>query len=331
MKKIKKSTYFVLLFAFVLGACGRKDQADAERLSELNAQVESLYNDEMNDLAEDLSTEDFEAVEEGIDAEAEEEFSEENEESYAEIVEDFQQALTLYELERAIQELFIDELVREELDSKELDELSSRLSVIDEEEWTNYLSRQNEALSEAEAQFEQLELAKELVADLYGEDDQVSEEATREDEERAQVAVVEVKHETVRMNLDERLAKVDQVLTEREAEKRAKSIGDFAGYYHDPAYGDLITITENSYEGFVPNSGFFYDYDIVEIIHNSGDEIHLVIYHEEVDNGPHYVPETRTEVHWKLVDNKAFLDDGSSKIRRITKEEFDRIQYSGGL
>lgn len=120
MKKIKKSTYFVLLFAFVLGACGRKDQADAERLSELNAQVESLYNDEKNDLAEDLSTEDFEAVEEGIDAEAEKEFSEENEESYAEIVEDFQQALTLYELERAIQELFIDELVREELDSKEL-------------------------------------------------------------------------------------------------------------------------------------------------------------------------------------------------------------------
>ena len=70
---------------------------------------------------------------------------------------------------------------------------------------------------------------------MYGEDDQVSEEATREGEERAQVAVAEVKHETVRMNLDERLAKVDQVLTEREAakkeaEKRAKSIGDFAGY-----------------------------------------------------------------------------------------------------
>lgn len=342
MKKMQQLTYITILFTLVLVGCGRKDEADAERLVQVHEQVEALYNEEMNDLADDLSTGELEEVEDTIQVEKEEELSENNEETLNQIEGLFNHAVNLYELEEEIHALFKDGILIEKVRSEEIDELSQRLNEINQEKWTSYVDRQEEKLIKAEEQFATIKQAKESIASLYEKEGQVRSEVTRADENTAQEAVAQVQNENIQIELQEQLKKVEATLTEREvaeqaareaeeaarkeAEKATKSIGDFAGYYHEEEYNYLITISENNYKGYIPHSGSFFDYEIVEIIQNTGDEITLVLYHEEFDEGGHYIPETTTEMTWKLVDGGRYLQAGPERIRSLTAEEYRAIE-----
>lgn len=330
MNKFRKISYFLLLFSIVLMACGRQDKKDSERLEEMNAAVKSLYNVERNDLAEGLTVEHFEEVEAEILAENREDLSEENTERFNEIESLFENAGKMYELEESIHQLFVEdgrEIIKEKVKGEEVERLFTSLAEIDSDQWVKYYEKQEAKLIVAEEQVEQIQLARDLVAYLYLEDNQVNPEASREEEKQAKEAVAQIKNETVQSKLDQKLEQIAVYLTEKEeAERAAKSIGDFAGYYHDATDNFLIHITEDRCEGFVPHSDVFFDYEIVEIIHNSGDEITLILHHEKTDTGGFYAPQTTTEVNWELIDDGAFLKSESSIIRRVTETEFDELK-----
>jgi len=50
----------------VLSACGNKDEEDKERLDELNNQVNELYNEDKDDVSDDLDSESMEEVYDAI-------------------------------------------------------------------------------------------------------------------------------------------------------------------------------------------------------------------------------------------------------------------------
>lgn len=325
--KRKNLVYYLMIILLVLGACARKDKEDAERLNQLNSQVESLYNEKTDDLAEGLSEKKLNKVKEKVQSERMEELSEENKEFFETTRVLYQDAQKMYDLEEKIKKVFKEDLVKEKVTEEAIEGLSTELSKIDQEKRKKYIQRQEEKLDQAKKQLEKIEEAEALVADLYQEDGQVSKEANREKEILAQEAVAKLENNKIQTNLEKRLEKVNKSLTEREdAQRRSKSMGDFKGYYHDESENFLITISEDQYEGFVPHSDVFFQYEIREIIHNSGDNISLVIHHDEYDGGGYSISESTKEVHWELINGGDELDLGSTVIRRITEEEFEALE-----
>lgn len=285
MKRVKKLTYYILLFSLILGACSRKDQEDAERLKEVHVQTESLYNDELNDLVEDISAKNLVRVEVAIESEKKEEFNEENELTLEEIEELYQIALNLYELEEDIHELFIDDIVTQEIGTKEIDQLSTRLSKVNSEKWTKYVSKHEEKLSDGRKQIESIQRAEESLDNLYLEDGQVNSEVSPEEERVAQEVVAQVKNKKIREELENRLEKVNLTLTklEEEHKKATEGLGYFEGMYLSSDNFLLYIDKENFYiaQNVASDNARFYE--VTEIIKNTGQELTLGLYEEPIE------------------------------------------------
>lgn len=326
MKKIKKYTYYLVLFSIVLGACGRQDKADAEQLNQINEQVESLYNEEMNDLAEANLIKKFEEVEESMQAINEVDLNEENEKTLKQIEGLYDNAVDMYELEEDIQELFAAEIVVAEVEFEDLAHLSARLSEIDQVKWTNYVSRQAEKLVEAEKQLENIAVATKLVDQFYLDEDRVNHEANREEESTAKEAVAQVKNEAIREDLEKRLEKVSQTLTkvEEEYKKATEGVGFFKGMYLSED-NFILYIDEKQY--FIAQNeasdNFFY-YEVTEIIKNTGKELTLGLYEQPV---PTFGIEggNSEETFYISDDHDTISSELGSKFERLTQEEIDAI------
>lgn len=319
--------FYLIVFSIVLGACGRKNQEDAERLEQISEVVESLYNEEKNDLAADISETKLAEVEKSIEVEKENERNEENENTFQMIESSYQNAAMMFELEQDIANLFTDEtIVQEKITQADVENLIERLEEIDRIKWTPYVNRQEEGLVNATEQLDQIQVAKEMVNELYV-NEEVKTDVNQEELRIAQERVAKIKNSTIRADLDKRLEKVEQILIERTAAaKAAKSIGGFVGYYHNEEDNFFIMITEDTYEGFRPETDAVFYYEIFEIIHNSGTEISLIIHHDEFMELGDFVAAETKEVHWKLEDNGKYLNTGNSKYQRVTAEEFEQLQ-----
>lgn len=272
MKKIRKSMYYILLFSIVLGACGNQDKADADLLNQINEQVERLHNEEMTDLAEDVSVENFAEVEESIEAVNDADLNEANAKTFKQIEESYHHAVEMFELEEEIQDLFVENVVVAEVQLEDLTQLSTRLAEIDPAKWTGYVPRQEEKLVEAEEQLVKRKDAHELVDQLYANRNQVNREVTREEERIAREAVALVKNNTVREELENRLEKVDQTLThvEAEYEQAKQGVGFFEGMYL--SYDNFILYIDEKQHLLAENeaSDNLVYYEVTDIINNTG-------------------------------------------------------------
>ena len=339
MRKIKKVFILSFLSFLVLSGCGKKHEEDAERLDEIDSKIELLFNEDRSDLADNISEEKLDDVNDLINEEEETEFNEENSEKMKSILSYYTLASSMYELDQQISDLFKDEILKENASKEDIDEVKEELKTFDENEQGTFVKRQSDLIEQADEQLEAIEEAESLVGDLFTEDDEVKEDISREDEDKAQDAVAEVKKQEVKEKLSSKLEKVDKELTKREEEARkkkeeeeqkqkeeeerkrkeeeekqkaAKSIGDFKGnYITDDDF--IIYITETEWLSF-PNAptDFFSDREITEIINNTGREITLVLDEEIVQT-------------WKLSKDKQTLDAGSEQWRRLSQEEIDEI------
>lgn len=326
MKSVRKYSYVILLLLFVLAGCGRKDEKDAERLSQLNSQVESLYNEEMDDLADYTSAKEFEEAKASVSAETESELSEENEAYFKEIEALYQNAIVMNELEADINDLFNEEIVKEETEMQSIDALSESLDAIDSETWSSYVPRQREQLVEAKEQLEQIQLAEELVTDLYRADDEVNPEATREEEEAAKEAVGKVKNQEVKARLEERLKTVDERFTEweEEAKKANEGVGYFEGMYLSDE--NIILYLDEELYFLAENvaSDNLVHYEVTEILENTGEKLRLALHQEPIEllgvEGGDF-----EETFYLSDDHQRITNEEGVSYERLTEEEMNEI------
>lgn len=330
IKTIKKITYTILVLSLILVACGGKDQEAAERLSQLNVEVESLYNEEMNDLREELSTEDFDKVEASIEVEAKdkEEFNKENTETLEKIESLYQNAVVMHELDNEIQELFNEEILHEKVEMEEIDDLSTRLSEIDGEQWTVYVNRQEEMLNEARAQLVTIQDAEELVNKLSFEDGKVSAEATREGEKAAQDAVSQIKNESIRALYEKRLEDVDEVLTALEVERKkaTEGVGHFGGMYLSS--DNILLYIDNKKTIFAENivSDNSAYYEIRKVINNTGKELTVEVY-EYPDEAFGIEGGITRDTYYLSDDHQTVTYEDVRKFQRLSQSEQDEVFY----
>lgn len=326
MKRIKKFSFYIIILSIFLTACGQQDKQDAERLSQLNGEVENLFNDEMNDLAEDLSAEKFEEVKKSIEEENEEELNEENTQYFIEIKNSYLNALDMQTLETDIEQLFTEKQLNEEFGEKEIELLSQRLSEINAEKWTNYVTRQEEKLAEAEGQITKIQDAETLVNDLYLDGDRVNRDASREDEKAAQEAVAEVKNDNLRLELEERLEKVNQTLTKAEEEykKATTGLGYFEGMYLSYDNYILYLDEDDFYIAYNDASDHMAVYELTDILTNTGKELKLALYESPLEafgvEGGDY-----EKMFYLSDDYQTVTTEDGNEYHRLNQEEINEI------
>lgn len=327
MKKIKRFGYLIILLSLVLVGCGRKDEKDAKRLDLLNDKVESLFNEEINDLAANNTAIEFEETAADIESEKEYTLNEENESFFLEIEELYQDGVSMYELENEINSLYSGEAIKEGVNDKEIEALSLGLADIDSTKWTGYVPRQEERLAEANDQLEEVKLAAELVADLYSDYSVVKSELTREEEKNARKAVEKVKNENIRANLEKRLEKVDEKLKklEEEEEKKAtEGIGFFEGMFLSS--DDFILYLDDSLLLVAQNdaSDHMAYYEVTDILSNTGKELTLALYEEGdeftgVEGGPD------EQTFYLSDDYETITTKEGDEFHRLNQEEIDEV------
>lgn len=327
MKNVKKLGYLIILLSFVLVGCGQRDKKDAERLGLLHDKVESLFNDEMTDLAANNSAIEFEETALDIEREKDHTLNEENESFFLETEELYQEAVEMDKLEKEIDGLYSGEAVKEGVDDQEIENLSLRLVDIDSSKWTDYVPRQEERLAEANDQLEKVKLAADLVADLYADYSVVKSNLTREEEKQARKAVEEVKNEKIRENLEKRLEKVDQKLIKLEEEKEKKAaegMGFFEGMFLSSdnfiLYLDenLLLVAQND------ASDHMAYYEITDILSNTGKELTLALYEKEDEfTGVEGGEEEQT--FYISDDYETITTKEGDEFHRLTQEEIDEV------
>lgn len=274
-----------------------------------------------------------------IDMEADTKFNDENKSRMELIESKFTLATAMYKLAEKIDQMFEGEVVKLPVTIEEVEAVIADLEFFTKEGMTEFVERQSIRLDEVKEQLQFIEKATDLIDKLFTDEAKVRETATRDDEQEAIKVVEKIMNEDIQAKLLDKLAIIDQAITkveEEEAKRKAaeerkkkeeearkkveKSIGDFAGYYMAED-GFLCHITDKRFDCFMPNSDVFGFNEIVEIIHNAGNEIKLTIKTAENE---------LIQLDWRLLDGGKVIDLGE-RMKRITKETYDCAQVLGCL
>lgn len=330
MKQTKLIFIPLLLVILLITACGKQDEADAERLNEIEQEVLTLFNEEETDLAKGLTEEKLIEVQEAIKEEKDTDFNEENAEKMLSIQEKYELVVNMFDLDGEIQQLFDDEVLQETVKKRDIIAAEDKLASFEEASVDLFVERQSELLSEASEQFDIIEEARSLLDELFT-DDKINDGVTREAEASAKDLVARVKNQAIKESLETRLAKVDAYLEDREEaarqkeleekkqreveekrkeeerKKAAANIGNFAGYYLAED-GLLCEVTASRFDCFMPFSDVIMYSKIDKIIENTGTEITVIVEGQELT--------------WQLLNGGNTLQTNET-LQRISKEEFD--------
>src|SRR5690625_2729488 len=226
-----KNIVFVLLGVFlvtVFVGCSNKDEEDVERISVMEKKVDALFNQEKTDIDKSIETEQFDEIDELLEAEADEEFSEENALRIESVVLHLSEAIGMYEFQEQMSELVSEDGVVDEeayLESKE------RIAEFENREL--FYERQIVELEKIEglyqqqlAQKEHVEKTEKALAKLFDEDKKVKGNVTQKDYDKIAKLVKSVEDEDLKKSLEKDLKKVDEKLAaiakaEKEAEEKS--------------------------------------------------------------------------------------------------------------
>lgn len=314
----------ILLLGAALIACSNKDKEDSERLDDLEAMIEDVFNDDETDLVQGVTEKEINKLTDRILKEGDSDFNEENEARYEALKDEGMSAVNMFIMEEEVNSLLVDGVLHDELDKSDVSHFAEMLEEYEEKRSVYYerlMAKVDEALDQAET----IEEARELVHALF-DDEEVSDEVTREREEEALAKVKEILNDQVKNELLNRLEDVDIYLTQLEEEteeeakkeeERKRSIGEFAGYYKtDEEFPFLCEITQERFDCFVPASDIFSYLKIQEVKDNTGREVTITTEDEETG-----------EVHESTL---TMSEDGQTvqanlKLLRLTEEEYKEL------
>lgn len=208
----------------VVTSCGKKDEEDAARLSDIKAHLEVLFNDEEDDLSNRVNREELDNIAQMMEAEKETDFNEENERTMESLQSTYTLVVSMFELDEQVNELFAEGVIKESVSTDQVTSLLVELETFGQENIKTFIERQTTLLKEAITQLEIIEKAEDLVEQLFTKEGKVKKQATREEEKNAKQAVTEIQNKNIQETLFNKLEEVDHSITkaEEEAERKAE-------------------------------------------------------------------------------------------------------------
>ncbi|HZW69188.1 MAG TPA: hypothetical protein VFF20_11400 [Pseudogracilibacillus sp.] len=281
-------------------------------------------------LAENISQDQLNNVNNLIENEKDINFNEVNKGKLNSILENHILVLDMYELNKRIVGMFNNDILDVSVSKNDIENSKEDLEKLKNKDIDIFIDRLSTLLSRAMKQYEIIENARMLVENLFTDNGEVINGVSEIEIEDAKKVVLNVENEEVKKELLKQLKKVDEqielaieksvldakIKTEKEEKekevfrnKSERDIGAFAGYYISED-NMLCEITSTSSYCFIPFSDVIFE-DYFDIIENTGTELTLIV------DGEIYT--------WRLLDSGQTLQ-AAIELRRLTRDEFDSIR-----
>jgi len=207
--------------------CSNKDEEDAERISVMEEKIDALFNQEKTDLAENVETKQFDEINELLEAEEGEDFSEENALRIDSVILYLNEAVNMHKFQEQIFELVSEDGV---IDEKAY--LEAKEQVVEFKEKEVFYERQLAELEKVEelyeqqfAQQEHVEKTEQAMAKLFNKENKVKDDVTKKEYDKVAKLIKGIEDEDVKEALNKDLKKVDKKLkaiakAEKEAEEK---------------------------------------------------------------------------------------------------------------
>lgn len=190
------------------------------RIEVIDTKVQSFFiSEKQEDLKEDIDEELISEIKVLIDQEEAERMPDELLKRFNASVEQFDQALLMYDIKKKIASVFDDEeLVKLDIDIIELKEWLDKSSIKNE----SFKVSQLKLIKKAEKQLNLVKNGKKAVASLFEKEESVKSDINHEDITKAEDKVSKIKHKNVKAELDGKLDIVKAELQRRETAIKQK-------------------------------------------------------------------------------------------------------------
>ncbi len=223
---MKGKRFYVLMIGLLLIGIGsvffhrqQKEQRilafESYEISAITGRIDELFNEEKTDIAQDLSEETLEELEILFEELNKKEFSRRSRARIEETKDDFLTARSMLQTEKEVAAIFVEPHVVDQAVSEEhIDDLEYR--VLNYENMTNYVDRNIEWLAYGRKEIVAIDRAREFVARLFDEEENVLETVSREEEEEARNLIAAIQNKEVKDELLNRVEMVQLALADRE-------------------------------------------------------------------------------------------------------------------
>lgn len=220
-----KQFYFLLISLILVGVGSvflyrqREEQRVLEfegyEITAIESRIESLYNEEKTDISQNISEEELEEISIIFEELDEKNLSRRSRDRIKGMEADFLTAASMMDTEKNVKEIFVEaNIVTKDLKEEEIDTLEADVLTFDN--MPLFIDRNIKLLAYARQQVVAINRATEFVEGLFGEDMNVLESVTREDEEEALNLIEPILNEEVKEELTLQVDQVNLVLTQRE-------------------------------------------------------------------------------------------------------------------
>lgn len=226
---MKGKKFYAILFTLIIVGIGSvqlyRQQQEAKALefqgyeiSKIEERVDTLYNEEKTDIAQEIESEELTDLGEVFDGLKRQKYSGRNKQRINQMELDYLMANDMIDLQNKVRQLFENQdVLKDHVKLRDLEQAEEEVTAY--EIMPVYFERNSTLLKDGKEQLDTIEAVRSLLESFFDADEALLFDANREDEEEVLALIREIKNDKIRKELLAQAEAIDVALTVAEEEE----------------------------------------------------------------------------------------------------------------